>query len=56
MHFTLAPGCQFTMLTWLFVGWINKSALAAKGLSYNGLAQTPQMGWVSDLGGHGFQD
>lgn len=23
-------------------------ARAASGLSYNGLAQTPQMGWVSD--------
>ena len=51
MLFTMTPSSRFTILTWLFINCINKSALAAKRLSYNGLAQTPQMGWVSDLGG-----
>lgn len=31
---------------WAVLPLLSKVAIAASGLSYNGLAQTPQMGWV----------
>lgn len=37
-----------TMLKWLSLIGSLSFAGASPGLSYNGLAQTPQMGWVSD--------
>lgn len=36
-----------TTLKWVTLIGSLRFAWAASGLSYNGLAQTPQMGWVS---------